>query len=97
MTSSPAALCNGGIPLVPESLRFSAVFEDMHPCDVVFYSASDVVTPQAMIEEAHALFDADGQMGILRRHQYGMGRHHGEQHLCRMLDVARELVGFTGP
>ena len=91
------AWATGGIPLVPESLRFSAVFEDMHPCDVVFYSASDVVTPQAMIEEAHALFDADGQMGILRRHQYGLGRHHGEQHLCRMLDVARELVGFTGP
>ena len=50
-----------------------------------------------MIEKARALFDADGQMGIVLWLQYGMVRHHGEQHLCRMLDVARELVGFTGP
>ena len=50
-----------------------------------------------MIEKARALFDADGQMGIVLWLQYGMVRHHGEQHLCRMLDVARELVGFIGP
>jgi hypothetical protein len=91
------AWATGGIPLVPESLRFSAVFADVDPRDVVYYSASDVVNPQAMIEKARALFDADGQAGLLRRHQYGLSQHHGERRLRRMLDVARELVGFTGP
>jgi hypothetical protein len=90
------AWVTGGIPLVPESLRFSAVFADVDARDVVYYSAADVLEPQAMIKSAVDLFDRGGREGMLRRHNYGLLRHHGEQRLKRMLDVARDLIGFTG-
>ena len=91
------AWVTGGIPLVPESLRFSAVFADVDARDVVYYSAADVLEPEAMVKSAVDLFDSGGREGMLRRHNYGLLRHHGEQRLRRMLDVARDLIGFTGP
>jgi hypothetical protein len=91
------AWVTGGIPLVPESLRFSTVFADVDARDVVYYSAADVLEPQAMIKTALDLFDTAGREGMLRRHNYGLLRHHGEQRLRRMLEVARDLIGFTGP
>ena len=91
------AWVTGGIPLVPESLRFSAVFADVDARDVVYYSAADVLEPQAMVKSAVDLFDSGGREGMLRRHNYGLLLHHGEQRLKRMLDVARDLIGFTGP
>jgi hypothetical protein len=91
------AWVTGGIPLAPESLRFSTVFADVDARDVVYYSAADMLEPQAMIRNALELFDTGGREGMLRRHNYGLLRHHGEQRLRRMLEVARDLIGFTGP
>jgi hypothetical protein len=91
------AWATGGIPLVPESLRFSSVFCDVDPRDVVFYSTADVISPEAVVAKGCGLFDAGGHEGMMRRHHYGITRHHGEQRLTQMLDAAQRLIGLVWP
>jgi hypothetical protein len=91
------AWATGGIPLVPESLRFSPVFSDVDQRDILFYSAADIITPEPLLERGLALFDSGGKDGIRRRHDYGLSRHHGEERIRRMLDAAKQLIGFKWP
>jgi hypothetical protein len=89
------AWVTGGIPLVPESLRFSPVFSDANACDIAFYSATDLVDPADIVERACRLFDEGGTAAILRRHRYGLRHHHGEERIRRIVMAAQQLIGFT--
>jgi hypothetical protein len=89
------AWVTGGIPLVPESLRFSPVFSDVNACDIAFYSAADLIEPADLIERACRLFDEGGAAAILRRHRYGLAHHHGDERIRRMVMAAQQLLGFT--
>lgn len=89
------AWITGGIPLVPESLRFSPVFSDANADDIVFYTAADLIDPVNLIERAIRLFDRGGVAAILRRHAYGLAHHHGDRRIQRMLEAAQALIGFT--
>jgi hypothetical protein len=89
------AWVTGGIPLVPESLRFSPVFSDVNACDIAFYSAADLIEPADLVERACRLFDEGGAAAILRRHHYGLAHHHGDERIRRMVKAAQQLIGFT--
>lgn len=89
------AWVTGGIPLVPDSLRFSPTLLDADSRDVVFYSAADLIDPADLIDRAISLFDEGGEKGILRRHLYGLVRHHGEHRLRKILEASQQITGFT--
>lgn len=89
------AWVTGGIPLVPESLRFSPVFADVNADDIAFYSAADLIEPAALVARACRLFDDGGAAAIRRRHHYGLTRHHGDERIRQMVRAAQQLIGFT--
>lgn len=88
------ALATGGIPLIPDTLRFTHWLADAHRDDVLYYAADDIVQPAALVQRACELFDRHGERGIIRRHEYAMDRHHGDVRLASMLDAAASLYGF---
>ena len=89
------ALSTGGIPLLPESLRFLAPVATLPREHVVFYGPQDVLEPQAVVARANALFDAGGEAGILARHRLGLDHHHAADRLARMLRMAQERLEFA--
>lgn len=88
------AHATGGIPLIPDSLRFTHWLADAHPDDVLCYSAADIVEPEAFIERACALFDRHGEAGMSRRFDYALEKHHGDVRVGMMLDAAARLYGL---
>ncbi len=89
------ALSSGGIPIVPESLRFLAPVSSIPRDCIVFYGPDDIFHPQAVVDRALKLFDEGGQEGIAARHRYALAHHHGAQRLRRMVEMARERLEFA--
>ena len=89
------ALASGGIPIIPESLRFLAPVASLPRDMVVFYGPDDVFNPQAVVARALALFDQGGQAGIAARHRFALEHHHGADRLRRMVGMAQERLEFA--
>ena len=89
------ALSAGGIPIIPESLRFLAPVASLPRDCVVFYGPDDIFHPQVVVDRALKLFDEGGQEGIARRHRYALEHHHGADRLDRMMAMARERLEFA--
>jgi len=91
------ALSTGGIPILPEALRFLAPVAALPRQHVVFYGPEDILDPQAVVARANALFDAGGEAGIVARHRLGVRQHHGAERVERMLRMAQERLEFVLP
>jgi hypothetical protein len=89
------ALASGGVPLLPEALRFLAPVASLPREHVVFYGPQDILEPQAVVARANAVFDQGGAEGIVARHRLGVNQHHAADRLSRMLDMARERLEFA--
>jgi hypothetical protein len=89
------ALSTGGVPILPEALRFLAPVATLPREHVVFYGPEDIIEPQAVVARAQALFDEGGAAGIVARHELGLTQHHAADRLARMLDMARERLEFA--
>jgi len=87
------ALATGGIPLIPDSLRFTHWLNDAHIKDFLCYSADDILHPQRMVERGCDLFDRHGKDGIRRRAGYALVQHHGDARMGMILDAATRLYG----
>ena len=88
------ALVTGGIPIVPDSLRFLPPINAIPREFIAFYSPTDVMTPQACVERANRLFDAGGRDGVEARHRLALHKYHGEASVRQMLGYASELLGI---
>ncbi len=88
------ALSTGGIPIVPESLRYIVPVSDIPADHIVFYSPMDIVKPQQVVAAAVAKFDAAGKDGIAARARYALDNHHGEQRIRRILALAQDRFRF---
>ncbi len=88
------ALISGGIPIVPESLRYLVPVSDIPAEHIVFYSPMDIVTPKKIVEAAVARFDAAGQDGIAARARYALEHHHGDLRMRRIFALAQDRFGF---
>ena len=88
------ALSSGGIPIVPESLRFLAPISSLPRDAIVFYGPDDIFHPQAVVARALKLFDEGGQQGIAARHRFALAQHHGADRLRRMVAMAQERLEF---
>ena len=88
------ALNTGGIPIVPESLRYIAPVSDIPTEHIVFYTPMDIVKPQDVVAAALRKFDEAGKDGIAARARYALDHHHGEQRIRRILALAQDRFRF---
>lgn len=86
------ALVTGGIPMVPESLRFLPPVRDIDREHIVFYTPLDIVEPKNVVAKAKKKFDQGGRDGIMKRHLYALEQHHGDARVKQMLDSVQESI-----
>ena len=84
------ALITGGIPIVPESLRFLPPVCDIGREHIVFYSPQDVIQPHRVVERAVGLFDSGGAEKLAERHLFALTYHHGTGRLKQMVKYVME-------
>ena len=84
------ALITGGIPIVPESLRFLTPISDIGREHILFYGPLDIVDPEAIVAKASAMFDQGGKEKILERHCYALDHLHGDVAIERILSYVVE-------
>ena len=91
------ALITGGIPLVPESMRYLPPVDRLDRGHVEFYGPQDVVDPRPLIERALRKFDAAGRDGIAARHRLALEHHHAERRVDAMLERLAEKFALDLP
>ncbi len=91
------ALVSGGIPIVPDSMRFLPTIAAIPRQHIAFYSPLDIVDPKSVVERANARFDDGGRDGIVARHRLALDHFHGDTSVRRMLDCAAEALGLSLP
>jgi hypothetical protein len=84
------ALITGGIPIVPESLRFLPPITDIPRDAIVFYGPQDIIEPEAVVRRANELFDQGGTAKIAERHAFALNHHHGNTRIRQILGYAQE-------
>lgn len=88
------ALSTGGIPIVPESMRYLPPICDIGRDHILFCGPEDIMNPKALVEHGNALFDARGADGMAERHRFALDNHHGDQ---RMRDILGFVIEAFGP
>jgi hypothetical protein len=73
------ALCTGGIPILPESMRFLPFIRDIPTNAILFCSPHDILNPRPLINKAVALFDSGGPDQLVARHRFGIDSLHGDR------------------
>jgi hypothetical protein len=91
------AMVTGGIPIVPESLRFLSPINAICPDYIAFYSPSDIVNPEKLVARANAIFDKGGSEQLIKRHRHALDCHHGETRVHQMLSYATEAFQLKLP
>ncbi|MFA6310328.1 MAG: hypothetical protein WC681_02545 [Sterolibacterium sp.] len=84
------ALISGGIPIVPEALRFFEPIREIDRRHILFYGPADIVAPDAIATKASAMFDQGGREKIMERHRYALANLHGDKSIERILAYAME-------
>lgn len=84
------ALISGGIPIVPESLRFFAPVSLIDREHILFYGPSDIVAPDAIVAKANAMFDQGGKKKIMERYRYALDHLHGSNSMETILSYVAE-------
>lgn len=84
------AMITGGIPIVPISMQFMPPVYNIPREYIVFYSVSDIVAPNNIVQRAKVLFDRWGKDGIVARHRYALDNHHGDTAIRSILDIINE-------
>ena len=84
------ALITGGIPIVPESLRYLPPVCNIKREYILFYSALDILMPEKIVAAANELFDNGGLEKMVERHVYALKRHHGTHAIRTIFDYIYE-------
>lgn len=88
------ALVTGGIPIVPESLRFLPPVRDIGKDHIVFYGPQDIIDPKGVVAKANELFDVGGTEKLVERHVYALKYHHGDTRIRQILDCVNEAYSL---
>jgi len=86
-------LLSGGIPLLPESLRFHPGLEGVPPECLGFYSLDDVIEPGGFLSSVIGRFDKEGSRGIRARFECAISNH-SDVRLRKILGLASHYFGF---
>jgi hypothetical protein len=84
------ALITGGIPLVPESMRFLPPVSQISREHILFYAPEDIMSPEALIERAIRQFDEGGLDKVMERHRNALDHHHASVRLDQILGFVAE-------
>lgn len=90
------ALITGGIPIVPDSLRFLPPVNAIPREFITFYSPLDIVNPKDLVERSNRLFDEGGRDGMVSRHRLALQHYHGDASVRQMLGFASEILEIKG-
>ncbi len=90
------ALISGGIPIVPESLRYLPPINQIDRAHILFYTPEDIVAPERIVQQAIRMFDEGGIDGIMTRHRYALAHHHGSGRVDSILGFVAEKFGLQG-
>lgn len=88
------ALATGGIPIIPESLRFLPPINDIGSDHIVFYNPHDIIKPQEVVAKANELFDKGGRDKMIERHVFALNNHHGSIKILRILKYVNEAFSL---
>ena len=88
------ALITGGIPLVPESMRYLPPVRDIDRRHIAFYGPEDIVNPGPLVQRALRLFDEGGLEGMVARHRHALAHHHGQDRVDDILAGIAEKFEF---
>jgi hypothetical protein len=86
------ALVTGGIPIVPESLRFIHPISAIPREHIIFYDADDIMDPERLIIIANKMFDVGGPGNIVQRHRFALDHHHGDQSFRKIMSYVNEKI-----
>jgi hypothetical protein len=89
------ALVTGGIPIVPDSLRFLPPVNVIPLEHIAFYSPSDIINPRPLVDHAISMFNGGGGGGVIARHQLALQNFHGDYSVNKMLRFASEAIGLS--
>ena len=85
------AIVTGGIPIVPESLRFLPLVRDINRDYIQFYSPLDVINPNRIHEKAIEMFNHGGTDKIAERHRYALEHHHVDSRIDQLLNYVTDI------
>jgi len=88
------ALVTGGIPIVPESLRFLPPVNEISREHILFYGPQDIIDPQKLVAKANELFDRGGVDKMVERHVYALNHHHGNTRMHQILKYVKEAFSL---
>jgi hypothetical protein len=91
------ALVTGGIPIVPESLRFLPPVNAISRDYILFYGPNDIVNPEKLVMRANALFEDGGRDQLVARHRFALEYHHGDCRVRQMLGYVAEALNLKKP
>jgi hypothetical protein len=69
------ALTTGGVPIVPDTQKYHPTVAALAE-HIVFFRATDLVSPQSVVDAANQKFDAGGVGKIIERNRLGQTQHH---------------------
>lgn len=87
------ALATGGVPIVPNTLKYHPEINALAE-HLVFFEASDVPSPQALVARANKKFDEGGVGKIVERHRLGTERHHASARVAKILKTVMREFGI---
>ncbi|CAK0745124.1 conserved hypothetical protein [Gammaproteobacteria bacterium] len=87
------ALATGGIPIVPNTLKYHPEIDALAE-HLVFFEASDLPSPQQVVAAANKKFDDGGVGKIIERHRLGTERHHASIRVAKMLKIVMREFGI---
>lgn len=88
------ALVTGGIPIVPESLRFLPPVNEINREHILFYGPQDILYPERLVSKANELFDQGGIDKMVERHIYALNHHHGNSRIYQILNYVEETFAL---
>jgi len=88
------ALVTGGIPIVPESLRFLPPIDEINRDYILFYTPRDIIDPTGIVSRGVELFDGGGAEKLVERHVYALNTHHGGIRMQRIIDSVKEAFAL---
>ena len=91
------ALVTGGIPIVPESLRFQPPVDTIARHHIVFYGPDDILHPHPLVARANALFDEGGRAQLVQRHLFALNHHLANSRIQKILEYAHETLQISPP
>lgn len=87
------ALATGGVPIVPNTLKHYREIEDILE-HLVFYDASDIVSPQGVVDQANEKFDQGGINMLVKRHKIGTREHHASARVGKIIQTIFSEFGI---